>query len=372
MNYVLEKEDTDEIGSIHDYAKCDDDMFLYYFAQALLDVMEEKETEAAKDYEIAERHLRQAEGNQFFCYRLFRESRIQFYQSVGRLELRDNERELLKQYEETEKRLDLEESLKVLEHVGLSQDEGTEISMHKINDLISQEGIYRAYQQKKRQMDFISVWQKLIDVTDVSAKTMMETVMKTFLYHFSVDKALYIRYQEGKGQILFNNTEVKITAECQRFLADCFEEDPRGFAVSKISSNYSAHLNIISLFGEDKVCSMVAVPFMNNGKPESILITYVLMKDNWHSSVNRYMLDEDDLRVYELLFREVQYSLNRLDAYEKVYEMNTKLYQSAITDQLTGIYNRKGFYMRIEEIMKEIAEKDQKKSFALMFIDLDP
>lgn len=371
LNYVLEKEDTDEIGSIHDYAKCDDDMFLYYFAQALLDVMEEKETEAAKDYEIAERHLRQAEGNQFFCYRLFRESRIQFYQSVGRLELRDNERELLKQYEETEKRLDLEESLKVLEHVGLSQDEGTEISMHKINDLISQEGIYRAYQQKKRQMDFISVWQKLIDVTDVSAKTMFETVMKTFLYHFSVDKALYIRYQEGKGQILFNNTEVKITAECQRFLADCFEEDPRGFAVSKISSNYSAHLNIISLFGEDKVCSMVAVPFMNNGKPESILIAYVLMKDNWHSSVNRYMLDEDDLRVYELLFREVQYSLNRLDAYEKVYEMNTKLYQSAITDQLTGIYNRKGFYMRIEEIMKEIAQKGQKKSFALMFIDLD-
>ena len=371
LNYVLEKEDTDEIGSIHDYAKCDDDMFLYYFAQALLDVMEEKETEAAKDYEIAERHLRQAEGNQFFCYRLFRESRIQFYQSVGRLELRDNERELLKQYEETEKRLDLEESLKVLEHVGLGQDEGTEISMHKINDLISQEGIYRAYQQKKRQMDFISVWQKLIDVTDVSAKTMMETVMKTFLYHFSVDKALYIRYQEGKGQILFNNTEVKITAECQRFLADCFEEDPRGFAVSKISSNYSAHLNIISLFGEDKVCSMVAVPFMNNGKPESILIAYVLMKDNWHSSVNRYMLDEDDLRVYELLFREVQYSLNRLDAYEKVYEMNTKLYQSAITDQLTGIYNRKGFYMRIEEIMKEIAQKGQKKSFALMFIDLD-
>ena len=371
LNYVLEKEDTDEIGSIHDYANCDDDMFLYYFSQALLDVMEENKAAAARDYETAERHLRQAEGNQFFCYRLFRESRIQFYQSVGRLELRDNERELLKQYDETEKRINLEESLKVLEHVGLKQDASGEIPMHKINELIGQEGIYRAYQQKKRQMDFISVWQKLIDVTDVSAKTMMETVMKTFLYHFSVDKALYIRYQDGKAQILFNNTEEKITAERQRFLAKCFEEDPRGFAVSKISSNYSAHLNIISLFGEDNVCSMVAVPFMNNGKPESILIAYVLMKDNWHSSVNRYMLDEDDLRVYELLFREVQYSLNRLDAYEKVYEMNTKLYQSAITDQLTGIYNRKGFYMRIEEIMKQLAEKKQKKSFALMFIDLD-
>lgn len=371
LNYVLEKEDMDEIGSIHDYAKYDDDMFLYYFAQALLDIMEGKEAQAAKDYEIAERHLRQAEGNQFFCYRLFRESRIQFYQSVGRLELRDNERAMLRQYEETERRLDLEESIKELEKVSLGQDKGMEISMQEIDELIGQEGIYRAYQEKKRQMDFISVWQKLIDVTDVSAKTMMETVMKTFLYHFSVDKALYIRYQEGKGQILFNNTEQKITAERQRFIAKCFEENPRGFAVSKISSNYSAHLNIISLFGEDNVCSMVAVPFMNNGKPESILIAYVLMKDNWHSSFNRYMLDEDDLRIYELLFREVQYSLNRLDAYEKVYEMNTKLYQLAITDQLTGIYNRKGFYTRIEEIMKQIVQKGQKKSFALMFIDLD-
>lgn len=371
LNYVLEKEDTDEIGSIHDYARCDDDMFLYYFSQALLDVMEEKEAEAAKDYEIADRHLRQSEGNQFFCYRLFRESRIQFYQSVGRLELRDNERALLTQYEETEQLMDLEESLKVLEHVGLKKDESMEIPTADIDELIQQEGIYRAYQQKKRQMDFISAWQKLIDVTDVSAKTMMESVMKTFLYHFSVDKALYIRYQEGKSQILFNNTERRITAEKQRFIEKCFEEDPRGFAVSKISSNYSAHLNIISLFGEDNVCSMVAVPFMNNGKPESVLITYVQMKDNWHSSVNRYMLNEDDLSVYELLFREVQYSLNRLEAYEKVHEMNTKLYQSAITDQLTGIYNRKGFYMRIEEIMERIKKRKQKQSFALMFIDFD-
>lgn len=45
------------------------------------------------------------------------------------------------------------------------------------------------------------------------------------------------------------------------------------------------------------------------------------------------MLDEDDLNMYQLLFREVKYSLNRLDAYDKIYEMNNKLYLAAVTDQ---------------------------------------
>lgn len=371
LNYVIEKEDKDEIGSIHDYAKCDDDMFLYHFSSAILNMLREDEDSTLKEFETAEYHLRYAEGNQFFCYRLFRESRIQFFQSIGRLDLRDRERENLEEYEKNRKKIDLEEGLKILDHVKLKESEVEKIPMAEIDELIQQEAIYRAYQLTKRQMDFISVWQKLIDVTDVSAETMMESVMKTFLYHFTVDRALYIRYQEDEPEILFDNTEREITVEKQKFIAKCFEEDPRGFVVSKISSNYSEHLNIISLFGEDNVCSMVAIPFMNNGKPQSVLITYVLMKDNWHSSVNRYMLDENDLNIYELLFREIQYSLNRLDAYEKVYEMNTKLYQAAITDQLTGIYNRKGFYMRIEEIMKKLQRKNQKSSFALMFIDLD-
>ncbi|MCF2642664.1 MAG: tetratricopeptide repeat-containing diguanylate cyclase [Lachnospiraceae bacterium] len=371
LNYVLEKSDADEIGSVHDYAKCDDDLFLYYFSQALLDVLQGKEKDAAQNYTTAEHHLRQAQGNQSFCYCLFRESRIRFYESMGRLELRDNEQALLLQYKETMQNIDITDCFEKIKHAGIEREDSVEISLSEIDALIRQEGISRAYQQKKHQMNFISSWQKMIDVSDVSVKTMMQSVMKTFLYHFSVDKALYIRYQDEKPQILFDNTERKITVEKQRFIKKCFTEDPRGFVVSKISSNYSAHQNIISLFGEDNVCSMVAIPFMNNGKLESVLIVYVLMKDNWHSSVNRYMLDEDDRNLYELLFREVQYSLNRLDAYEKIYEMNTKLYESAITDQLTGIYNRKGFYLQIEEIMGRLQKKKQKRSFALMFIDLD-
>ena len=75
------------------------------------------------------------------------------------------------------------------------------------------------------------------------------------------------------------------------------------------------------------------------------------MKDNWHGSIERYMLNEDDLRIYSLLFREMEYSINRMEANDKIYMMNRKLQEAAVTDMLTGIYNRAGMYEEIQQII---------------------
>ena len=142
--------------------------------------------------------------------------------------------------------------------------------------------------------------------------------MKVFINHFDVDRAVYIRYVERKPRILYNDTECEVTEDVIRKIEKALRKNTEGFAVSKISSNYSEHQDITSIFGDDNVCSLVAIPYFDNARIESILITYVTMKDNWHSSVNRYMLDEDDLNINRLLFREMRYALNRLDAYEKI------------------------------------------------------
>lgn len=375
LNYINEKENADNgIGSIHDYAKSDDDMFLYYFSHALLKMENGNEEAACSDFTIAEKHLIRAEGNQFYCYRLFRRSRIAFFEQTGRTELKEKEETALRQYEECANREDLSESLKVLDVVNayLEKEPPRQITQYEFDTLLRHESISRAYKTKNHQMDFISTWQKLLDTTDVSAGQLLDTVMKAFLHFFTIDKAVYIQYQaDDDVQILYNNTEQEISKEMLATLSEIFEERQRGFAVSKISNNYSEHLDVVSMFGEDNVCSMVATPYFNAGRVESIVIVYVLMKDNWHSSVNRYMLDEDDLNIYELLFREVVNALNRLDAYEKIYEMNKKLYESAVTDQLTGIYNRKGFYQNVNAMLDKMKRGRQEAKLGLMFIDLD-
>lgn len=289
------------------------------------------------------------------------------------MELKSNEEAILKQYLEDNTHSLTDEEIKVLEPLEqyLLEEPLHVISTLEMEMQLKQESINRAYKQERRQMDFLSTWQKTIDVTDVSAEVMVENVMRTFLYHFNLDRALYIQYHGRKPKVLYDNTEASLSMKEQKYLKEVFEKTQRGFVVSKISSNYSEHLNVVKLFDEDNVCSLVAIPFFDNGKVTSIMIAYILMKDNWHSSVSRYMLDESDMRIYELLFREVQYALNRLYAYEKLYEMNAALYKSAVTDQLTGILNRKGFYQNIGEIIQKIKKGRMKHEFGIMFIDLD-
>lgn len=376
LNYVLEKEELgNELGVVHDYANVDDDMFLFSFSKALLAYSDGEYQRAAALYEQADEYLEKAEGNQFFSYALFRKSRMKCFAAMGKERLYEEEKAMLLQYEEFQQKAfrgRAEEMINAIPQLEeMVSEEKDAVSLQQLDELIWQESVVRAYKSKKRQLDFMSTWQKLIDVTGVSAEEMMDTVMKTFLNHFNVDCAVYVRYMEQQPQVLYNNTGKELAPEKLKQIETSFKHNMGGFAISKISSNYAEHQDITALFGEDDVCSMVAIPFFNNAQIESFLIAYVLMKDNWHSSVNRYMLDEDDLNIYQLLFREVRYSLNRLDAYDKIYEMNTKLYLSAVTDQLTGIYNREGFYRKLNSLLEEFSRGERKADLGLMFIDLD-
>ena len=58
LNYIIEKEKLqNDLGIIHDYARCDDDMFLYHFTRALLEVDSGNDSSAFEDFNCAETHL---------------------------------------------------------------------------------------------------------------------------------------------------------------------------------------------------------------------------------------------------------------------------------------------------------------------------
>ena len=382
LNYVLERDKIEgALSVVHDYAQIDDDMFLYYFSQALLAYHDGELEKAAEMYERADEYLKCAEGNQFFSIALFRRSRMECYETMGETRLYEKEKEALQQYEESHLSTFgglVDDIVKRLPPV---DDEDTKpiekatdkvvVSLQSLDELLWQESMVVSYNSKRQQLDFISTWQKVIDVTGVGAEEMMDTVMKTFLNHFNVDCAVYVRYTDRQPKVLYNNTGKTLDKDEIRQIEHSLRQNANGFVTSKASSDYAEHWDVTSIFGEDDVCSMVALPFFNNARIESFLIVYIRMKENWHSMLNRYMFNEDDLSIFQLLFREVSYSLNRIDAYDQIYEMNTKLYLSAVTDQLTGIYNREGFYQKLKSLLTEFTQGKKKAELGLMFIDLD-
>ena len=68
LNYVIYRViDSTRTEAVHDYSRCDDEMFLYSFASAMLLWHDDKKEEAFLRFEDAERYLVNAEGNEFFC-----------------------------------------------------------------------------------------------------------------------------------------------------------------------------------------------------------------------------------------------------------------------------------------------------------------
>ena len=372
LNYVIYRViDTTRTEAVHDYSRCDDEMFLYSFASAMLLWHDGEKEEAFLRFEDAERYLVNAEGNEFFAYSIYRESRMKLFELLGKNELIEHERILLEAHNKRMHEIAEAAPLDMLKNINLESLSDGHINERQINMLVKQHGLEKDYQGSKRQMEFISIWQTIIDVNDQKKDTMIENAMSNFINHFSLDCALIIDLHAKEPQVLYNDTGCDMTDEVIKGICDIMIDYPEGIATSKIAEGFYEYENVISYFGVDDVCSFVAVPFIKNDALSSVLIAYVRMKDNWHGSIERYMLNEDDLSIFKLLFRELEYSIARIEANEKTNEMNKRLKQAAVTDMLTGIYNRAGMYQEIEKLEKRISVTSGGMDVGLMFIDLD-
>lgn len=60
-----------------------------------------------------------------------------------------------------------------------------------------------------------------------------------------------------------------------------------------------------------------------------------------------------------------------MEANDKIYMMNRKLQEAAVTDMLTGIYNRAGMYEEIRQMIECYRVSEKTHHVGLMFIDLD-
>lgn len=368
LNSILDKQDKD---TIHDFEKSDDDVCIYLFAKGMNEMAWGNDEEALEYFEKSERFYAKAEGNLFFMHKLYRQKRMELFQKLGKTELYQKELIYYYQYEEMLKEESVELPTELLQEVHDNFEYYPKVSKLDIEILVRQEGLEKENRRNKSQLDFISTWQKQLDVTEGRSAELVKNSIRIFLNHFNNDCAMYVRYENGIPHVLYNDTGTVFTTERLKEFEKMIWDTPAGYAVSKISHTFFEHREMIDVFGADEICSFAIVPFLQKGQITSFFITYVKMKDNWHDSVNRYLLNEDDLSVYRLLFRELGHAINRLEYYEQISDMNRRLKETATTDTLTGITNRAGMYERIRQMLSGYELKSEQNGVGVMFIDLD-
>lgn len=215
-------------------------------------------------------------------------------------------------------------------------------------------------------MEFISVWQKIIDITDRNYSDLINNALNTFKLSFNFDVMIYIRYKDGKANICFDTKEVPLTKQEVSIITEYFSNHRSGFVTSKMNKNLKEYSRIVSLFGTTEVCSMVCQPYYIDEKLDSIFIMYISMKDNWKTGT-KYMLDENDMDFFNLTLLQFQNAIEKLERQEQIKKINSQLEKSAITDYLTNLYNRDGFYQKVRQWINEKVTKD----ITFLYIDLD-
>nr|WP_253295528.1 GGDEF domain-containing protein [Roseburia sp. MSJ-14] len=75
--------------------------------------------------------------------------------------------------------------------------------------------------------------------------------------------------------------------------------------------------------------------------------------------------------MFTLVFQQLLDALAKLENDRKIQKINAKLERSAVTDFLTGLYNRDGFFRNVETMLERSLKEKCSMDMALIYLDLD-
>lgn len=356
----------------------DDDMFLYFFVEGLCFMNQKKYKEAEVSFNKANKYVERSKGGAFFNLIQLKEKQIELYRLLGKEQEAEEEikhaKEFCRKYH-YKKRLARIEALE--QNKPMPQEEKLkmelDIPLEKIIDSVKGTAILQDYETKKREMDFFAVWQKMMNVFEITVDQLILNATISFKNYFDVERFLFFRMENNKPVVKYCDKEIPINEEILNHLVQYFMEKRKGFVASKASKNYSEYKEVTSLFDDYRISTFLGVPIYVNEQLDSIFIVYTLINDNWYVQTSKMSFDNKTLSTFLFIFRQLLDATNRLEANEKIKqvtkelkEMNERLHYAAVTDPLTGLLNRQGFQNEIEKMSK----KNQQK-IAVLYIDLD-
>lgn len=349
-----------------------DDLFTYYFAVGLYWWQKNNLLKARSLLEKAERFLQKKEKNQLFCIAEFRKIKASVYEELDEDELTTLEKQKIRQLEEDTRRLNNGiAKVELVKRAWKSRDDIFHISQElqdSIRNLIRMEGLERRAKEQERQMIFRSRELRMLEeMTSEDLDDLWLRPMQMLQNQYSIDRVCVLSWRKDRYTSVYHTADLGLTSVDIEKLADYFRREPRALVASKFGNDFQQYAEVIRVFGMSKVCSLAAIPFFQGEQLEHMVFCIIYMRDNWHSQSSHFDLDTYDLANFELIFQRVFLVQNRLEKEQELKKLSEALKESSVTDYLTGIGNRDGFFGFVRERM---AGKPSVR-MAIMFIDVD-
>lgn len=359
-----------------------DTLFMKYLLRAMLHIQDNKLGEAAEEFEKAKYHMDCDAGNLHFNYPLYAQEMAKYYEILDMEKKRES---VLKQCiaycDENRYRL---RSTMLKAVLNRTRDMGKrvviprrDLSNEEILEVIEKIAVHKDLEDRKKDISFLTVWQELLNKCNNTEDILPQT-FSLLKNHFNLDGTLMIGMSMGQAEIKYKDCMAvekdvdNVTNRISNFkpkdlerIAKYFKKNRQAILTNRTDKGFLEYKELVEIFGIYQVITLYAAPlYEEDGELGAVIIGYVEMKD--YAIANRYLLKEHDLIILKFASQQLHIALERLKNVDLIKRMNSQLSDMAVTDLLTGLYNRQGF----EKRMKEDEKKENVES-VILYLDLD-
>ncbi len=356
------------------YFLWDDDMFFYNFVSGLLE--KSYNIEKAQEYmDKAKYHMFRSEGLLFFAYAMFAEEQYDMYIAQGKV---DEAEEVLEGciefcnkngYKHKEERLfaKLHKQMLIEKHVPLPL---TEVNKYQIDELAQLSEMQMLLADRTKGINFLVAWQEMLNKSNSTTDTIIENSMVTLQNNYNVDYILYVDVVENTPIVSYNSGDLQFTTDMLKNMANYLRRHKKEFVASRFEREFYEYTPLLNMFGVNDIVSFVCVPILMGDNVAGYMLACMEMHDNMSGNLNFF--DRNDLTIFKFALRQMNDALYKLKARDEINEMNIKLQQSAVTDLLTGLFNRQGFSKKIDDYSALVAKgKREDIEATVIYLDLD-
>lgn len=347
-----------------------EDLLLYHLVKGMLYGHEEQWEPCQSEMDEVRRYLGSVTGDLFYIYPLFAMEQASVYWNNG---LDDKADQVMQEaidycasegFHRREKELrDFQETRnRKKNRIGIRIDE---LPVTKILQVTRQAGIQAKLKKRENDIDFIAALQETISRENLMTDELFQDFSAVLKSAYHLDDIIIIRKEGEKKQIFCGNAELTPDDQALMEIQSFFEEYGQPFLTNYIDKNFMMFLPILKQFDMERVISLIGIPMLEQPGLQMIFLASVNVQDDFVRS--RVLLNGDDFRILKFAFSQFCETMTRILGRQTIERMNHELEQSAITDHLTGIFNRNGFSMQTDCICEDRSGRNN----VLLYVDLD-
>lgn len=357
-------------------------LFLYHMIRAMIYVSGSRFLEAKEEFGKADYHQKQDLGDMYFSYPLYVVEMAKYYERQNmEAEWANVLEEGIEFCNQNGYHLKSAYLLQMLQKkVDRSKHQyfsKRSISNDKLLERIENMAVQKRAELNKRNVDFMVIWQEILN-KGLSSEEMVSQTITMMKNYFNLDgvimikdnkREVYIDYFDGPEEC---GNDTCVTSQIRSFttlelekIMDYFRAHKCALLTNRLDKGFLEYRELLECFDMHHIVTFFASPkITEEGNVTDVMIGYMEMRDN--TIGNRDILQEQDFTILKFFSSQLYVSLERLQYLELIKRMNSQLSDMAVTDLLTGLYNRQGFEKRIQEDQG----KDDVENI-ILYIDLD-